>query len=249
MTSTSTDTGHLVLSYLEKVSSKVFEDFSQEITSLADGQQGVYALYKGDRLYYVGLASNLKNRVKQHLKDKHAGKWNKFSVYLVRESDRIKELEALILRVADPKGNKVKGGLPRAKNLKPVLRRRMEERTKRKIARVLGHGDKGNAKPKTARKKPAKWVNAQATKAGGKQPALAPYVTKRFMLRGSLKGKNYQAWVHKSGIIQFEGKKYHSPSGAAVAALERPTNGWTFWKFKRDGEWVRLDELRGGRTT
>ena len=45
----------LVLGYLERISSRAFSDFPDELTDLAGNQHGVYALYKGDRLYYVGL--------------------------------------------------------------------------------------------------------------------------------------------------------------------------------------------------
>ena len=52
----------LVLQYLEEISSAVFSEYPREITALAANRHGVYALYKGARLYYVGLASNLRNR-------------------------------------------------------------------------------------------------------------------------------------------------------------------------------------------
>jgi len=43
----------LVLGFLEKVSSKMFSDYSRELTDLVGRKHGVYALYKGHRLYYV----------------------------------------------------------------------------------------------------------------------------------------------------------------------------------------------------
>ena len=112
----------LVLGYLEKVSSQVFRDYSKELTELAGKRHGVYALYKGPRLYYVGLATNLRNRVQHHLQDRHSGKWDKFSLYLVRKADHIKELEALILRISDPAGNSMKGRLRHAENMKQVCK-------------------------------------------------------------------------------------------------------------------------------
>lgn len=49
--------GRLVQGYLERTSSKVFSAFPKQITDLISGQHGVYALYKKNRLYYVGLAT------------------------------------------------------------------------------------------------------------------------------------------------------------------------------------------------
>jgi predicted GIY-YIG superfamily endonuclease len=42
------------------------KDYSGSIGALIKGHAGIYALYKGERLYYVGLATNLMGRVKQH---------------------------------------------------------------------------------------------------------------------------------------------------------------------------------------
>ena len=112
----------LVGGFLERISVTAFEKYHREITDLVRSQHGVYALYKNDRLYYVGLAVNLRRRIKQHLKDKHAGRWNRFSLYLVRKVDHIKEIESLLLRIADPAGNKQVGRLRKATNLDRQLR-------------------------------------------------------------------------------------------------------------------------------
>jgi hypothetical protein len=39
------------------------------------GRRGVYALCRRGKPYYVGLASNLKSRLRTHLRDKHGVKW------------------------------------------------------------------------------------------------------------------------------------------------------------------------------
>jgi len=79
----------IVVGHLEKVSSKVFEDYPEQITGLTEGTQGVYALYRRQKLYYIGLASDLKRRIKWHLKDKHKGKWDRFRLYIIRKKERI----------------------------------------------------------------------------------------------------------------------------------------------------------------
>ena len=98
---------HLVLGFLEGMSSRVFSEFipSRSRNSLAR-PRCLRAVQRQSSLLR-GTSHNLRARVKQHLRDKHKGKWNKFSVYLVRKSEHIRELESLILRIADPKGNSV----------------------------------------------------------------------------------------------------------------------------------------------
>jgi hypothetical protein len=224
----------LVLGYLENISSKVFSDYPKEITALVAQQHGVYALYKGSHLYYVGLATNLKNRVKHHLQDKHSGKWDKFSLYLVRKTDHIKELESLILRIADPKGNAVKGRLPRAVNLSTQLRQKMQSAHDVALAEMLGEKRKQQpvSRRETKKHKPG-------------EPPLAGYIKKGFPIRVVYKGTTYNASVRINGTIKFDGKLYNSPSVAGCAIIQRACNGWWFWRYKNSsGEWVRLNELR-----
>ena len=95
-------TKSIIEGYLEKIGQKVFTNYKSVITELIKGRQGIYALYKNDRLYYVGLASNLKRRIKDHLNNKHKGQWTHFSLYIIREHDHIKEIESMILDIADP---------------------------------------------------------------------------------------------------------------------------------------------------
>ncbi len=58
----------IVTGHLEQVSRKVFTEFQKQITELVGNNFGIYALYnKSGQLYYVGLATDLKKRVKQHL--------------------------------------------------------------------------------------------------------------------------------------------------------------------------------------
>lgn len=230
----------LILGYLENVSRKVFSDFPKEITSLVNNRHGVYALYKNDHLYYVGLASDLHRRVNHHLKDKHAKKWNSFSLYLIHESDHIKELESLVLRIAAPKGNSVKGRIPHAENMLHVLKAQIKQRQDRDLSFVLNLFRKSTRK-KTVRKA----VKKRAKKGEGRQPSLAPYAGKRFALQVVYKKKTYKASVLTDGTIRYNGERFTSPSLAAVAVTSRPMNGWGFWRFKdASGKWVKLDALR-----
>jgi len=237
MAKKSRKTRKLVLGYLEKVSSKMFSAYPKELTDLVGRQHGVYALYKGKRLYYVGLATNLRGRINTHLRDKHAGKWDKFSLYLVRKADHIRELESLILRISDPTGNATKGKLPGAINLKSGLKKRLRETQQRELADLLG-----------GKKKPSREIKRKPSISKSKTvrtPVLAKYNLGHTKLRATVKGVKYEARLRKDGTINLGGRVYNSPSMAGKNALGRKVNGWTFWRFKNDkGEWVFLDELR-----
>ena len=211
----------LVLGYLEQISSSVFSKFSGQVTSLVGKRHGIYALYRNSKLYYIGLATNLRSRVKHHLKDKHAGKWNKFSLYLVRKVDHIRELETIVMRMASPAGNTTRGRLPRAENLKFELLSRVKLEQKRQISKLVGERVRRDiSRVGIKRKKGLK-------RAGG--PVLAPYIKKNgFRLRGRYKGQDFVAKVYRSGSIGFQGAVYNSPSVAGQAARNRSTNGWTF---------------------
>ncbi|RFC71089.1 DUF2924 domain-containing protein [Streptomyces sp. AcE210] len=55
-------------------------------------------------------------------------------------------------------------------------------------------------------------------------------------------GVEHEATVLANGWLQFEGKPYRSPSGAASAAAGSQADGWTAWRRRRDR--VLLDSLR-----
>jgi hypothetical protein len=227
----------LLLGYLERISSRVFSDFPKELTDLVGKQHGIYSLYKGRRLYYVGLATDLKGRIKQHLRDKHAQRWDKFSLYLVRKADHIRELESLVMRVADPKGNPTKGRLLHAVNLGPKLEAGIREAQERQRSRLFGARSPSHRPPQTRK-------TVQKGKVHG-QPTLADHVAQRFKIRAMHKGNRHEAMVLRDGSIRFEGSLYKSPSGAGKAAIGRAVDGWLFWRFKDNkGEWIPLDKLR-----
>lgn len=223
----------LVTEYIEHVSGLMFEEpYRAEVAKLIRGHAGVYALYKRDKLYYVGLATNLMSRVKQHLKDRHARKWETFSVYLTRDGASIKGMESLLLRIVDPSGNRVKGRLPGAKDQKRALNRAMTEADSNRRASLLG----GNYVRNRMKRKTNK---ATGTK------ILDGLVSRRMQLRGERGETRYTATLRKDGQISYGGELFASPSMAGRAALGRNVNGWVFWKY-RDGKkgWVLLNTLR-----
>lgn len=223
----------IVTESLEKINSKVFDLYRKQITEMIKENFGVYALYRREKLYYIGLANDFKKRINQHLKDRHKGKWNYFSLYLIRKTDHIREVEALLLRIAKPEGNKVKGKLKGSKDLRPRLKRLLTEESKRKIKEILGQTKKSGKSKKKAGKK------------DGKKHPLKGLLRNGAGIYASYKGKTYKAIVYTNKGIKYKGKFYNTPSGAAKAIVDRRTvNGWSFWRYKnKKGELVKLREL------
>jgi hypothetical protein len=96
--------------------------FQEGLEKIMRGYAGVYALYRGKRLYYVGLATNLYSRLRWHTKDKHKGKWDQFAIFRVRRVHYLKDMETMLLQVAVPPGNSLTGHLHRDADLTRVLR-------------------------------------------------------------------------------------------------------------------------------
>jgi len=233
-------TRSIVVGHLEKISAKVFTAYSKVITDMIKGHQGIYALYKNNRLYYVGKASNLKGRIKQHLNDKHKGQWTHFSLYIIRKSDHIKEIESMILRIAYPKGTSVKGKLRQSVNLLPELNRQVKISQDEERTRLLGK--RRLAAVKASRVAQKQKLNKSSTK---KDKPLKGYFPGGKCLYAIYKGKDYKAWVTRAGTIKLDGKLFDSPSTAAETVRGAKTNGWAFWKVKdKNGNLVKLKTLR-----
>ena len=221
-----------VKSYLERVSWQVLDKFRPIVREMTRGHAGVYALYKGDKLYYVGLASNLMGRVNAHLRDRHKAKWDRFSVYLTAVDDHIRPLEALMLRVINPKGNKVRGRLAGAQDMVRSLKKKMVEYQRDETASLLGG-------------RYVKHRRRSKTRGSVGTLVLARLVERPMPLRAWYKGKEFRALLRRDGYIRFGQQLFESPSSAAKAAAGRGMRGWLFWHFRNShGEWVKLDQLK-----
>lgn len=225
--------GQLVSQHLENVSRRALEKYQDVIKRYVRGRQGIYALFRKNRLYYVGLASNLRNRLKHHLRDRHAFTWDRFSVYFTIKDEHLHELEALVLRIASPKGNRQTGKLVRSQDLRSEFKRDISKFHREEIETIFG-----------PRRKPITKIEKPKDK-DGRQPVLASYVTKRFKIRLRYRGKLYKATVRRDGLISYKGMTYNSPSLAAKAVRGLSSNGWIWWKYERaPGDWIQLDNLR-----
>lgn len=238
---------NLVSQYLENISRKALEEYQGTIKKYVRGRHGVYALYRRNKLSYVGLASNLRSRLHHHLRDRHAETWDSFSVYLTIGGEHLHELEALVLRIVKPKGNRQVGKFPSADDLRRMFRRDIAKAQALSLKQLFCS---------SGSKKAQKATKAQIRRNGqGRQPTLAPFVTRRFHIQFKYKGKLYIAHVRSDGTIRFaansaeakrfKGKIFTSPSLAGWAVTNRSTDGWYAWKYERaPGDWVHLNELR-----
>lgn len=220
----------LVTKKLEMVSVDVFKQHNELIIKLVGDSPGVYALYDGAELYYVGKSIDLKKRVRQHLKDRHKASWTHFSLYLVRNAEHISEIESLLVRISNPKGNRV---VPKGKSSGSMLKT-LQDMVKAK------HKDEYNSmfgvKSKTGKQRKQAKVNN----------SLVGLVSKNTEMFKSYKGKDYKAILMPAGQVKFKNKLYDSPTAAAKPIVDRiSVNGWKFWYVKdSDGNWVLLDTLR-----
>lgn len=230
----------LVTDYIERMSGEILDDrYRPQLADLIRGHSGIYALYKEDDLYYVGLAIDLMRRVDQHLKDRHRGAWNRFSVYLTQRDEHLKPLESLLLRVFKPSGNQQGGRLPGASDRKRALAQAMKQRDAEWRDAALG---------RPARKAPARPKSQTFVDGTPMPPRVAAFeaLPRPQPLQATYKGKVYRASLLKDGSVKLAGVKYASLSAAAVSIVKRSMNGWWFWSVRdAEGEWVRLTHLGG----
>ena len=223
----------LVCQHLENVSREVLKKHQDIIRNYVRGRHGVYALYKGDRLYYVGLASNLKMRLGSHGRNQHGQNWDRFSVYLTIGDRSLRELEALLLRIVKPKGNSQTGKFAKSEDLKRRFGRDIRQYYQTQWRTLLGKPVKvSSTKVKPARsQKQARMI----TTLGGRAVRL----------RRVYKGKLYKARLRKDGTVLMNRAIYPSATAAGRAICKHSVNGWQFWNCERaPGDWVKLATIR-----
>jgi hypothetical protein len=114
--------------------------FKDGLQQIMRNYAGVYALYRKNRLDYVGLATrNLYGRILVHTRNRNKGKWDRFAIFRVNRR-YVKDIETLLLQVADPPANVVTGHLHRDADLTRVLRRIQIEQLRRmkRIKKAMG---------------------------------------------------------------------------------------------------------------
>lgn len=213
---------------LENVSGEVFTHYPEAITKLVERRSGVYALYNGGELYYIGKAADLRRRVKHHLRDRHNSKWTHFSFYVVSNDRHISPLESLLICIAQPEGNRVR---PR-----DVMRGDMRKELRNLIIQQQA-GLLNGLVPEKRGKLEKKKV---------KERDLVGLVPKRTIIRREYKGVVHKAILNPKGTIRYQGQTFESLSAAARKVLKgRHSNGWTFWYIRNSkGEWVKINRYK-----
>ena len=66
--------------------------------------------------------------------------------------------------------------------------------------------------------------------------------------RAEYRGQTYSGRVEGGALVLANGKRFDSPSPAAISITGNSVNGWIFWECKFPGkpEWQRIDTLRRG---
>ncbi len=182
----------LVSQHLENISHEALSKYQDVIRSYVRGRQGIYALYRKNELYYVGLAGNLRSRLNSHLGDRHKKLWDRFSVYLTIGDSHLKELESLILRTVKPSGNHQSGKFIRSENLRGKLSRDLRARQRQEINWVIGRST--SPIPKHRRQK--------VVQKGA--PILSAYINQSTKLRATSKDKLITARVRKNGLVRYK---------------------------------------------
>jgi len=113
--------------------------FRRKLQELMRGYAGIYALYRKGNPYYVGLTTNLFGRVNNHLRDRHARRWDHFVIFRIKKVNYLKDIETLLTHLMDLPGNRVKGHIPRDGDINRILRQLLSVHTReiREIRRVL----------------------------------------------------------------------------------------------------------------
>jgi len=223
----------LVHQHLENVSRDLLDNHPDVVHQFIGRNAGIYALYKKAKLYYIGLATALRGRLRAHGKNKHGSSWDRFSIYLTIKDQHLREIEALLLRIANPPGAKQRGRLARSQDMRRRISKAIREKSYLEVSSLFGR----ETSP------------VKHTETGGADNALRKLLPQGGRIRGILKGRVFRARVRPNGKIRFRGKSFNSLTVAAIAAIHRPTNGWWFWQVERGrGNWVRLNKVRKAGT-
>ena len=133
--------GALIKGMSRRLPSEILESplFARRLQETMRQYAGIYALYRKNRLYYIGLTRNLLGRIKWHLRDRHARRWDSFIIFRIQKVRYLKDIETLIHHLVDTPGNRARGRVPRDADLNDMLREvlREHERAIKGIKRAL----------------------------------------------------------------------------------------------------------------
>ena len=105
--------GKLISEKLEGIPADSLQILSKDMKELLGKKPGIYALYNNKKLFYVGMAGNLHSRLKSHLRSKRSRKWNKISIFVIKRTQYLKDVELAVVNISNPPGNEQKGKIPK----------------------------------------------------------------------------------------------------------------------------------------
>src|SRR5262245_38183748 len=203
----------LVFQHLENISGAALERYEAIVREYVRGKHGVYALYRRGELYYVGLATNLRNRLRSHLKDRHAHLWDRFSVYLTIQNEHIKELGIAAAADRQTRGQPPVGKIRQVRKPAAAIHARCPNASQ-------PGGRRANRLRAPAEANSNRWQEPRiqaASRAGWLVPSTGD--PSEDIQRTSLSRR-----VRRDGAIRFNGKVYFTVSEAASAARGRRTS-------------------------
>lgn len=120
--------GALIKGMSRRLPSELLADplFRKRLAEIMRGHAGIYALYDGETPYYTGLTGNLLGRVRWHMKDRHAGRWDHFVIFRIKKVRYLKDIETLLHALIDTKGNAVRGKVPKDANINHMLQQEVK---------------------------------------------------------------------------------------------------------------------------
>lgn len=124
--------GALIKGMSGRLPSEILDNpaFKVRLRKIMKGYAGIYGLYRKDHLYYVGLTRNLFGRIKWHMKDRHAGKWDHFVIFRIKRVNYLKDIETLIIHLVKLPGNRARGKVPRDADINFILKHILREHVK-----------------------------------------------------------------------------------------------------------------------
>ncbi|AKL98372.1 DUF2924 domain-containing protein [Endomicrobium proavitum] len=194
---------------LHKASIDILLDYKKALISKIGDKGGIYILYKNSNIYYVGKATRLKQRIKQHFTDKHKNKWNFFSLYVVADNKLIPELERIFISLMKPSGNSLLYQ-KEIKKFQTELRKEIRTLQDIQLKQLFSNEEiESRSESKTSKK-------------------FSKTLTKIY------KGKKYIATLQNDGIVIYDKKKYTSLTAAAkkVVGHNRSISGPHFWGLR-----------------
>jgi hypothetical protein len=132
---TSSGKGALIKGMSRRLPSEILEDplFRKRLRQIMRGYAGIYALYRGKKLYYTGLTRDLFGRIRWHTRDRHARRWDQFIIFRIHKVRYLKDIETLIHHLVSAPGNRATGKVPRDADLNRILRSLVKEYKRRII--------------------------------------------------------------------------------------------------------------------